>query len=504
MEFHYTNSKDITTTIAGNAGCAVALLVTSDKQLSDAGVLLDKEAGNLISKALTSKTFKGKAAQTLCVTAPEGLAAHCYIIIGLGDEKDINALSYEHAAGEAVKLANKHHIADLVIITDKIHSTALGVGEAEAHAALGAKLGSYRFDKYFTKKKDEDKPSVQKVIIAGHNQGAEAYHARLDALAEGIITTRNLVSEPANVLHPESYAEICQGLSKYGIDVEVLGEKRMAKLGMGALLGVGQGSIRESQLVVMRYNGADDKKAQPVAFVGKGVTFDTGGISIKPAKGMEDMKWDMGGSAAVVGVMKTLAKRKAKVNAVGVIGLVENMPDGNAQRPGDVVTSYSGQTIEVLNTDAEGRLVLADALWYCQEQFHPKFMIDLATLTGAIIVSLGAKYAGLFSNNDELAERILGLGKETGDETWRFPLDDYYDKQIDSTIADMQNIGADREAGSITAAQFLQRFVNNVPWVHLDIAGTAWRSKHNAITPTGATGYGVRLLDRLVEKYYEV
>lgn len=503
MEFHYSDSQDFKATLTDCSGCAVTLLVSSDKYLSDAGVSLDKESGRLISKALNCKSFKGKAGQTLYVTAPDNVFAQSYILVGLGDEKEINALSYEQAAGEATKLANAHNISSLVILMDKIHAEELGAGEAEAHAALGVKLASYRFDKYFTKKKEEEKPSLKKIVISGHHEGAKAYHTRLDALAEGITTTRNLVSEPANILHPESYAEICQGLAKYGIDVEVLGEKRMAKLGMGALLGVGQGSTRESQLVVMRYNGADDKKAQPVAFVGKGVTFDTGGISIKPSKGMEEMKWDMGGSATVVGLMKTLAKRKAKINAVGVIGLVENMPDGNAQRPGDVVTSYSGQTIEVLNTDAEGRLVLADALWYCQEQFNPKFMIDLATLTGAILVALGSKYAGLFSNNDELSERLVSLGKETGDETWRLPMGEYYDKQIDSDIADMQNIGADREAGSITAAQFLQRFTNDVPWVHLDIAGTAWRSKTTALNPTGATGYGVRLLDRLIEKYYE-
>ncbi len=503
MEFRYADSDSLSTILAEGDSNAIALAVTEDKHLSEAGLRLDGDCGGLITKAMQGKKFKGKAGQSVVVTAPDSLSAQFVFVIGLGEAKKATKLSYEAMAGEAVALGNKHGVTSLVVVLDKVYADELGSGEAEAHAHYGAKLASYDFGKYFTKKKPEELPTLEVVTIAGHAEGAEAYHPRLDALAEGIITTRNLVSEPANIIHPESLAEFCSSLSKHGLDIEILGEKRMQKLGMGALLGVGQGSVRESQLVIMRWNGAEDKKDSPVAFVGKGVTFDTGGISIKPSNGMEDMKWDMGGSGTVIGLMKTLAKRKAKVNAVGVVGLVENMPDGNAQRPGDVVTSYSGQTIEVLNTDAEGRLVLADALWYTQEQFQPKFMIDLATLTGAIIVSLGSKYAGLFSNDDELAEQLTGLGEETGDDTWRLPMGDYYDKQINSQIADMQNIGTDREAGSITAAQFLERFVNDVPWVHLDIAGTAWRKKPNATTPKGATGFGVRLLDRLVEKYYE-
>jgi len=311
-----------------------------------------------------------------------------------------------------------------------------------------------------------------------------------------------LVTEPANIIYPETLAAACKNLEQDGVKVTILGEKEMAKLGMGALLGVGQGSVRESQLVIMEWlGGAKDDK--PVAFVGKGVCFDTGGISIKPAGGMEEMKWDMGGAGAVIGLIKTLAGRNAKVNAIGVVGLVENMPDGNAQRPGDVVTSMSGQTIEVLNTDAEGRLVLADALWYTQDTYKPKFIVDLATLTGAIIVSLGGVYAGLFSNNDKLSKRLSESGEATGEKVWRFPLCDAYDKMINSDIADMQNIGAERQAGSITAAQFLQRFVNDTPWAHLDIAGTAWSKKDAATCPKGATGFGVRLLDNLVREHYE-
>jgi len=311
------------------------------------------------------------------------------------------------------------------------------------------------------------------------------------------------VSEPANVLYPADFAARVKALETLGLEVEILGEAEMMKLGMGSLLGVGQGSVRESQLVVIRWNGAKDKKAQPIAFIGKGVCFDTGGISLKPAENMEDMKWDMGGAGAVAGLMHVLAGRKAKVNVVGILGLVENMPDGNAQRPGDVVTSMSGQTIEVINTDAEGRLVLADALWYCQDRFKPKFMVDLATLTGAIIISLGNDYAGCFSNNDELAGNLLAASETEGEPLWRMPLPDGYNKQIDSVIADMKNTGG-RPGGSITAALFLKRFVNDLPWAHLDIASTAWKKPSTVPTiPEGATGYGVRLLNRMVQDKYE-
>ncbi len=504
MDFSYAAQSDYTTiTEQAEGAVALAFFVTDKQVLGEAATALDATAGGLIIKALARKRFTGKAGQTVAIAAPENVNAQSIFVLGLGEEKKIDHLSYENAAGEAVKLANAQGIETLVIVVDVVAGKDLGVGEAEAHALYGARLGSYYFGKYFTTKEEDEVPSLENVIVAGHLEGAKAFHPKLEALAEGILLTRDVVSEPANVIHPESLAELCNDMGKLGLDVDAIGEKRLQKLGMNALLGVGQGSRKESHLVVMRWNGADDKKAAPVAFIGKGVCFDTGGISIKPSNGMEEMKWDMGGAGTVIGLMHTLAKRKAKVNAVGVVGLVENMPDGNAQRPGDVVTSYSGQTIEVLNTDAEGRLVLADALWYTQEQFKPRFMIDLATLTGAIIVALGSKYAGLMASDDELAGQISGLGKETGDETWRLPLDTYYDKQINSDIADMQNIGADREAGSITAGQFLQRFTNDVPWVHLDIAGTAWRKKPKPTCPKGATGFGVRLLDALVARHYE-
>ncbi|MDP3298753.1 MAG: leucyl aminopeptidase, partial [Phenylobacterium sp.] len=369
---------------------------------------------------------------------------------------------------------------------------------------LGVRLGAYRFDRYRTKEAADKKPSVVRAeFVCADVEAAQAAFTTLAALADGIAFARDLVSEPPNILYPVEFARRVKALETLGLEVEILGEAEMQKLGMGSLLGVGQGSARESQLAIMRWNGAADPAAQPIAFVGKGVCFDTGGISIKPAEGMEDMKWDMGGAAAVAGLMHALAGRKAKVNAVGVLGLVENMPDGDAQRPGDVVTSMSGQTIEIINTDAEGRLVLADALWYCQDRFKPKFMVDRATLTGAIIISLGNDYAGVFSNNDELADNLLAASKAEAEPLWRMPLPPAYDKQIDSMIADMKNTGG-RAGGSITAALFLQRFVNDLPWAHMDIASTAWKKPSSVPTlPEGATGYGVRLLNRMVADRYE-
>jgi leucyl aminopeptidase len=380
-------------------------------------------------------------------------------------------------------------------------------GDVAARAAFGAELASYRFDRYLTREKPEKKPSVTRVeVVADDPAAAEVAFADLRAVAAGVRLTRDLVSEPANILHPAEFAQRIQALNVPGLEVEVLGEAQMAELGMGALLGVGQGSRRESQLVVMRWNGAADASAAPVAFVGKGVCFDTGGISIKPAAGMEDMKWDMGGAGVVAGLMLALASRKARVNAVGVLGLVENMPDGNAQRPGDIVTSMSGQTIEVLNTDAEGRLVLADALWYVQERFKPEVVIDLATLTGAIIISLGNDFAGLFSNDDALANDLLAASAAEGEPVWRMPLPAQYDKQLDSPAADIKNIAAPGAGGgSILAALFLRRFIHDhTRWAHLDIAGVTWRKKmEHPSYPEGASGFGVRLLNRLVAERFE-
>jgi len=364
----------------------------------------------------------------------------------------------------------------------------------------GAKLKSYNFDIY--KSKNKKNKNVNLNIVGKQTSKSNILRKKLDALLDGVFFTRDLVSEPGNILHPDEYTKRLLKLKKFGLKVTVYDEKKLKKLGCNALLGVGQGSIRGSYLVTLEWKG-NKSKSKPLAFVGKGVCFDTGGISLKPARFMEDMTYDMAGSAVVVGLMKNFALRKAKINAVGVVGLVENMPGGNAQRPGDIVKSYSGKTIEVLNTDAEGRLVLADALTFTERKFKPNFIIDLATLTGAIIVSLGSEYAGLFSNNDKLSKQIFDAGEKVGEKVWRLPLHKNYDKLMDSKIADVQNINYVGGAGSTTAAQFLQRFIiNKTPWVHLDIAGMAFSKYAGALNSGGATGYGVRLLNKFVEENY--
>tara|TARA_Y100000816_G_scaffold291699_1_gene283943 strand:- start:265 stop:1719 length:1455 start_codon:yes stop_codon:yes gene_type:complete len=367
------------------------------------------------------------------------------------------------------------------------------------HFLHGLKLKSYRFEKYKSKKN-----KINIIIhVIGKNIPSLNDQVKFKAIEDGAFYTRDLVSEPGNILHPDEYAKRLNSLKKFGLKVNIYDEKKLKKLGMNTLLGVGQGSIRGSYLVTMEWNGLKDR-SKPLAFVGKGVCFDTGGISLKPAKFMEDMTYDMAGSAVVVGLMKSLALRKAKINAVGVVGLVENMPGGNAQRPGDIVKSYSGKTVEILNTDAEGRLVLADALTYTEEKYKPKFIIDLATLTGAIIVSLGSEYAGLFSNDDKLSNQLIDAGEDVEEKVWRMPLNKNFDKLIDSKNADMQNINYVGGAGSTTAAQFLQRFIlNKTPWAHLDIAGMAFSKYGGALNSSGATGYGVRLLNKLIEDYYE-
>jgi leucyl aminopeptidase len=375
--------------------------------------------------------------------------------------------------------------------------------QAAARFAAAAAQRAWRYDHYRTKLTDKQKVSLTTLTIAGAPDGADAAWAAQDAVTQGLELTRNLVAAPPNILYPETFvAQVRESVEGLGLEIIVLGEDEMREHGMGALLGVSQGSVRDARILALKWNGAGEGDPT-LALVGKGVTFDTGGISLKPGAGMEDMKWDMGGAGAVAGTMKALAARKAKVNVVGVMGLVENMPDGNAQRPGDVVTSMSGQTIEILNTDAEGRLVLCDAITWTQQTFRPKTIIDLATLTGAMIVSLGNEYGGLFSNDDGLADKLLAAGTATGDKLWRFPLSDTYNKLIDSPIADMKNVGP-RGAGSITAAQFIQRFVDEgVQWAHLDIAGMVWSDKAATTYDKGATGYGVKLLDRLVAEHFE-
>ncbi len=369
--------------------------------------------------------------------------------------------------------------------------------EGAAAVLMGARLRAWRIDTYRTRLKDEQKPTLKEVVAVNAPEGSEAAWDDAAAVALGVEFTRELVSEPGNIIYPESFVTRCKArLEGTGVEITVLDVAEMEKLGMGALLGVGQGSARPSRILAMHWNGGGSDK--PTAFVGKGVTFDTGGISIKPAGGMEDMKWDMGGAGAVAGAMLALATRKAKANVVGICGLAENMPDGNAQRPGDVVTSMSGQTIEVINTDAEGRLVLCDALTWVQQTFKPARIVDLATLTGAMVVALGHENAGMFSNDDDLADALFKAGQTSGDKLWRFPLSPAYDKLIDSQIADMKNVGP-RWGGSITAAQFLQRFIEDgTPWAHLDIAGMAWADKAGATWDKGATGFGVRVLDRFI------
>ncbi len=453
----------------------------------------DEATGGAIGRALAAAEFKGAKGKTCMILAP-GAGLSRVLAVGLGKPAELTPLRLEEAGGRAAAALGRE--VEAAIAADAL------TPEQAARVALGAALRAYRFDRYRTKEKPEDKPRLARLRVLGDAAAAaEAAFAPLKAVAEGVFLTRDLVSEPPNVLTPAEMADRCRGLAALGVDVRVLGPDELQGLGFGALLGVAQGSVNEPRMVVMRWDGAGGT-GKPVAFIGKGVTFDTGGISIKPAGGMEDMKWDMAGAGTVIGLMAALAGRKARVDAVGLVGLVENMPSGSAQRPGDVVRSYSGQTIEVINTDAEGRLVLADVLWYCQQTFDPAFMVDLATLTGAIIIALGHEHAGMFANNDELAARLEAAGRASGETLWRMPLAEAYDDQIKSAIADMKNVGG-RPGGSITAAQFLQRFVNGKPWAHLDIAGMAWSSKDAARTPKGATAFGVRLLDRLVAEHYE-
>ncbi len=486
-------------------GVVVVTAIAGGK-LSASAAMLDKIAGGAIRRAILGSNFKGNKGQTLNLLAPAGGRLDRVMLVGLGKVIDITDLEMQKLGGRIYAGTQQVKKGLVTIVLDAVTGAKMSASEMASEIAFGANLRSYRFDKYKTKLKPDNKPTIKTLSIAcaGFINARKKYIS-LSKIADGVFFTRDLVSEPPNILYPDTLAKQAKTLEKLGLKVQVLGESQMKRLGMGALLGVGQGSVRESRLVVMEWNGGSKSKgkiAQPVAFVGKGVTFDTGGISIKPSAGMEDMKWDMGGSAVVIGLMKALAGRQAKVNAVGVVGLVENMPGGNAQRPGDVVTSMSGQTIEVLNTDAEGRLVLADALHYTNERFKPKFMVNLATLTGAIIVSLGSHHAGLFSNNDQLCEKLTRAGEDVEERLWRLPLSDAYDKMINSQIADMQNIGG-RGAGSITAAQFLQRFVGKTPWAHLDIAGVTWSKSDQPTVPKGGTAFGVRLLDRLVANNYE-
>jgi len=447
--------------------------------------------------------FAGKAGQVFeGFVESEGVVSRVALV---GAGKAGAGFADLEKAGAA--LAAKYRTAGEARLVLDLSGAALAAADV-ASVLLGLRLRAWKQDGYRTTLKAEEKASLAEVVVVGAGEGAEAAWAEVSAVAEGVEFTRELVTEPANVLYPESFVERArQRFAGTGVAIRVLDEAEMKGLGMGALLGVSQGSVREARLLVLEWKGGAEGEA-PLALVGKGVTFDTGGISIKPAGGMEDMKWDMGGAGAVTGAMLALARRGAKANVVGLCGLVENMPDGNAQRPGDVVTSMSGQTIEVINTDAEGRLVLCDVLTFAQREYSPKAIVDLATLTGAIIGALAEEYAGLFANDDDLAGKLTAAGIATGDKLWRFPMGPSYDKMIDSAIADMKNVGG-RFGGSITAAQFLGRYVEKgadgkqTPWAHLDIAGTVWSDKPGATWDKGATGYGVRLLDRLVKDGFE-
>ncbi len=487
---------------------AIVVGVVAKRKLTPGAGDVDKRTKGALKRAMAASRFTGKPDQILDLPGPAGIKADRVVLVGIGEPDRLDELKVQAIGGRLVAHLNRAGVKQATcLIGLEGGSDAAGTAERAAQYAYGARLRAYRFDKYRTKEAKEKKPSLTRLVFMVADPGGAARARRrfaaLDKVADGVRLTRDLVSEPPNVIYPESLAERARDLVRLGVKVEVFGDKRLRRMGAEALLAVGQGSARESRLVVMRWNGAPaGRRRPPVAFIGKGVTFDTGGISLKPPGGMAEMKWDMGGSGVVLGVMQALAGRKARVDAVGVVALAENIPSGTAQRPSDIVTSMSGQTIEVLNTDAEGRLVLADALWYCHKRFKPRIMVDLATLTGAIITSLGHEYAGLFSNNDELAERLAAAGGATGEKLWRLPLHENYDKLIDCDVADMKNISGGG-GGSITAAQFLQRFVHDRPWAHLDIAGVTWSKKDAPTVPKGATAFGVRLLDRLVADNYE-
>jgi leucyl aminopeptidase len=451
------------------------------------------EAASKVEATLKRQRFDGDSGSVAELFVDEDGSARRLLVIGTGPDSTSSEAAEKVGGTAAARLlisGESHAVIDV---------SGLGYdADDAARVALAAALRSWRYDRYRTTLKDKQKPTLKKVTVVGGGEGAATrWKSRWEPVYQGVDFTRGLVTEPANVIYPESFVERCRELSKLGIEMDVLDGKEMKKLGMGALLGVAQGSVRDPRLLVLRWNGGKEGES-PVAFVGKGVTFDTGGISIKPALGMEAMKWDMGGAGAVVGAMKAMALRKAKANIVGICGLVENMPSGTAQRPGDVVTTMSGQTVEVINTDAEGRLVLADAVTYVQRNYKPAAIIDLATLTGAILVSLGHEFGGLFTPDDDLAQKLLKAGMESGDKLWRMPLAEPFDRLIDSQIADVKNVGP-REGGSITAAQFIKRFIENgTKWAHLDIAGMVWADKAGTTYDKGATGYGVRLIDQFV------
>jgi leucyl aminopeptidase len=498
---------------------AVAVVLATDGvALTGRAQALERRLGGQISRAAMAASFKGKRKSSFELLAAEGTDVQRLIVAGLGNVSEMKEEDWVETGGTILGLVTQRKATAASLVAEWPASDAADAAAHAAALAFGALLRSYEFKKYRAGKKDEEdngastgegnsagKDKLATLIVhCADPAGATAAFTGHAALAEGIFLARNLVNEPANELGPVEFAEQAKALEKAGVEVEILEAEQLEQIGMRALLGVAQGSARPARVAILHWHGAAGRRsAKPVCFIGKGVVFDTGGISIKPAAGMEDMKGDMGGAACVTGLMLALAGRKAKVNAVGLVGLVENMPSATAQRPGDIVRSLSGQTVEIVNTDAEGRLVLCDLLWYAQDRFKPRFMIDLATLTGAIMVALGKEHAGLFSNDDKLSAQLVKAGEAVGEKVWRMPMGKAYDKMIDSRFADMKNTGG-RYGGSITAAQFLLRFVRSgTPWAHLDIAGTAMDSPRSEISTSWASGWGVRLLDRLVAEHYE-
>jgi leucyl aminopeptidase len=483
-------------------GGAIAVLVGEGCKLGPAAVELDRRTKGALTRAIASSRFAGKLDETLSVLAPRGVACSRVVLAGMGKAGALDALAAQRIGSALVAHLALSGETDVAVALDGVDGARMATAECAAHLAHGARLRGYRFDKYRTRQRAEEKPSLRRLAVQVPGPAAaRRAHAPLAAVGDGVVAVRDLVNEPANVIGPAAFAAAARELTALGVKVEVLEARKLRTLGLNAMLGVGQGSAHEPKLVILHWLGAEKERA-PVAFVGKGVTFDTGGVSIKPAKGMAEMKTDMAGAATVLGVVRALATRRARANAVGVCAMVENMVSGRAQRPGDVVRSASGQTIEVIDTDAEGRLVLSDALWYAQDRFKPRAMIDLATLTGSIVVALGHEYAGLFANDDALAEQLTAAGAATGERLWRMPAGDVYDERIKSDIADMKNDGG-RWGDSINAAVMLKHFVGKTPWAHLDIAGVAWTTEDRPMAPKGATGFGVSLLDRFVAEYCE-
>ncbi|MBK5911597.1 leucyl aminopeptidase [Rhodothalassium salexigens] len=480
------------------------------ERLTRAAREADDATGGALTRAVQASSFAGKKSEMIDLLVPQGLDVDRLVLVGLGDDGDpgdLKTRDFAELGGKLVARLSTGGTRALTIALDDDETGGVPAHEAAAELAFGAQLRAWRFDKYRTKEPAEKKPTLKSVVVTTDAQGAAAVRfADLSAVADGVAFTRELTSEPANVLTPAGFAERMERLAALGCSVAVYGENELEEMGFRALLAVGQGSVNESKLVVVKWagkSGAGAEMKEPLALIGKGVTFDSGGISIKPAENMDQMKWDMGGAGIVAGTLYALAKRRAKVDVVGVIGLVENMPSGAAYRPGDVLETLSGQTVEVINTDAEGRLVLADCLWHAKETMNPAAMIDFATLTGAAIVGLGHHHAALLTDEEALATGLFEAGQVTGDRVWRLPLDKDYDKQIDSQIADMKNTGG-RSAGTITAAQFLKRYVGETPWAHVDVAGMVWSDKDGDLWEKGATGFGVRLMDRFVAETYEV